>query len=151
MLTTLTCVLTLSLAAPAIKEPPKKEIPSLIGEWSFVEGVEDGKPVPFKADDVQMTFEEKGVLKVRVKHGNQWMNVGGSYTLDTTKTPFELNLIPPPEEKEETTQAIYKIEGDTLTICGNEGGGNRPTEFDASAGKGDVSLMKFKRVSGKGK
>ena len=151
MLTTLTCALAFSLGAPVIKEPPKKEGPSLLGEWSFVEGTEGGKPVPFKAGELVMKFEEKGVVRIQMKIFNKIEKLDASYTLDTTKAPSAIDLIPPAGENSGTVLGIYKIEKDTLIICTDESGKLRPTEFAAPPGKDDLSLMTFERVAKKDK
>jgi uncharacterized protein (TIGR03067 family) len=94
--------------------------------------------------------------KPLIIEGDKWRAYsGGTFTfkIDPTKNPKQLDLYVT-DTGVATYPGIYKIEGDTLTICrwdvsqgARDGDGvrKRPTEF--KAGKG-VALLQFKR-SGK--
>jgi uncharacterized protein (TIGR03067 family) len=139
--------LAVSLAAPAPKEPPKKE-PSIVGEWVGEKLVMGGKEVPPAkgVKGMRFTFAEDGKFTA---HGDADKPDTGTYKIDAKKDPPELDLIVPTGKATEATLGIYKIEGDTLTICitftFGQKGAKRPAKLE-SPDDSDVMLMTFKRA-----
>jgi uncharacterized protein (TIGR03067 family) len=144
MYSSLVLGVALAVAAPGVKDPPKKEVPTLVGEWVGETGVAGGKPKPPPAGTT-MTFTADGKM-VLAERGHPERNKEGTYTADPKKTPGELDLVPvgPGPGKEEKLAGIYKIEGDTLTICFAMDG-KRPTEFASPDGSA-VMLITLKRA-----
>jgi uncharacterized protein (TIGR03067 family) len=69
-----------------------------------------------------------------------------SYKLAPARNPKELDLtFLEGRDKGKTSPAIYKLEGDTLTLCGTDAGQPRPTEFKTRPG-GKETFMVFQRV-----
>ena len=54
----------------------------------------------------------------------------GTYTLDATKDPKTLDVV----TELNTSNGIFRLEGDSLTICGVPAGEERPTEFTTKFG-----------------
>jgi RNA polymerase sigma factor (sigma-70 family) len=74
-----------------------------------------------------------------------------TFTLDTTKSPKEINLTSlDGREKGETAACIYKFEDGRLTVClaSAEQPNTRPKEFKTAAGDG-IILITLERVTGK--
>jgi uncharacterized protein (TIGR03067 family) len=70
----------------------------------------------------------------------------GRFRLDPGKNPNELDIMRTEEGKEDNMVAIYRLEGDTLTICGTHVKGlPRPSTFAAPAGS-KMSLLTLKRT-----
>ena len=86
----------------------KKEVDMLRGTWS----VETG--------DVKVSIY--GDESFEVNLGGNHLN--GSRKIDPAKKPKEITLTPDGSKK--SLMGIYKLEGDTLTICIGE---KRPTDF----------------------
>ena len=64
---------------------------------------------------------------------------------DHKKTPAEVDLIPPEGKKAMPVRGIYKVNGDTLTLCmPRKDGSDRPAKFEASD-DGSVMLLTLKR------
>jgi uncharacterized protein (TIGR03067 family) len=151
MFTTLTCFVALAIAAPAKDVPPKKEMPSLVGEWKFEEGQAADKAVPIQKGELTLNFDAKGGMHLSMMMAGQKIDLDASYKIDLTKTPFEIDLIPPSGKADRNSLGIFKIEGDTLTICSDDSGKMRPIKFETVAGNGAITLLKFKRIDPKGK
>ena len=144
MMSSLIFGLALTVAAPGVKEAPKKEAPTLVGEWVGETGVMGGKPKP-PPPGTKLTFTADGKM-VMADGDRPEQKMEGTYTSDPKKTPGELDLIPgnAPAGRDERLAGIFKIEGDTLTICFAMDG-KRPTEFTSPGGSA-VMLITLKRA-----
>jgi uncharacterized protein (TIGR03067 family) len=78
---------------------------------------------------------------------NRVENVG-SYRVDPTKNPKEIDMVPPARAtaaKGQIGKAIYSLEGNLLQLCIPNSGLPRPTSFSTSKDDG-VALTILKRV-----
>ena len=141
MTTTLLVGLAIAVGAPTKKDPPAKDPPTLVGEWLGESGVRGGKPEN-PPPGTSLTFTADG--KVMFKEGGDAKPEEGSYKSDPKKTPGEIDITPPDAPKGEMLRGIYKIEGDTLTMCFSLRG-ERPTEFASPPGT-EVMLITCKRA-----
>jgi uncharacterized protein (TIGR03067 family) len=134
--------LALAVGAPGAKDPPKKA-PTIVGEWAGEKAVRGGKERPVPDGGITFNFAADG--KLTVKEGAGKSN-DAAYKIDAKKSPAEIDIIPPEGKDEPTIQGIFKIEGDTLTICITGGqGGERPTKFESPDGSRTM-LMILKRA-----
>lgn len=132
--------LALAVGAPATKEAPKKDAPSIVGEWIPTNAVRGGKPDNPPAG-TSITFLADG--KVIFKEGKRDKAEEGTYKIDSKKDPAEIDLVPPAAEKGPNIVGIYKLEKDTLTIC-IAMGGDRPKKFESPEGA-QVMLITMER------
>ncbi len=140
----LVIALAIVVAAPAAKTAPKKDPPSIVGEWIPESAIIGGKPDPPPAGS-KFTFTKDGKAFMQEKDEKpDEMN----YSIDAKSDPKGIDL-------KETRKAmggvagiamrgIYKIEGDTLTIC-LAFGDNRPKTFTSPANS-TIMLITFKRA-----
>lgn len=132
-------------AAPMAKDG-KKDPPSLVGEWEAVKGVRDGTERDIPAGRLSFTFTADGKAIER-RAGSPAGQ--GTYTTDPSKDPPEIDLVSTSEKGKPPIRAIYKVDGDTLTLCLVEkDGGARPKAFAAPEGS-SAALVTFKRVKKK--
>ena len=112
--------LAVTFALPAVLDKP------LEGKWELTSLERDGKP------DAAM----QGA--VRVHEGDKYsLTPKGGKTVTGTYTADAKTLDMKPDDgryKGKTLLGIYKIEGDTLTICFADPGQPRPTEFASKTG-----------------
>jgi uncharacterized protein (TIGR03067 family) len=115
--------------------------PDLAGDWVVESAEIAGKP---------LTEHLKG-MKYSVGDGKYTAKLGertetGSYKLDLKKSPKEMDTTPADgPHKGVTMLAIYEVSGDTLKVCYDQGGKERPTKFETSPDKPKTILMVFKR------
>jgi uncharacterized protein (TIGR03067 family) len=134
-------VLAVTLAAPV--KDGKKDPPGLVGEWAAESAVIRGKP-DNPPPGTTWTFTADGKSVLRVGDGNG--EVEGTYKADPKKDPAEVDITAGP--KGGPARGLYKVDGDTLTLCLVTDGEDRPKKIEAPAGSTAV-LITFKRVKKK--
>jgi RNA polymerase sigma factor (sigma-70 family) len=113
-------------AAAGKDEAPKDE-EAILGTWALESGEEGGQKAPEeRIKEGKLTFAADG--KVTAKLGEREQEF--TYQLDPAKKPKEFSVT---DDKDRTLLGIYKLDGDTLTVCFDRGGG-RPTEFASKEG-----------------
>jgi uncharacterized protein (TIGR03067 family) len=143
-MSTLLLGLALTVAAPGAKDPPKNDPSGLVGEWALESGFSGGM-----AEDhppgVTWRFTADGKSVITVPDGRA--GGGGTYTTDRKKDPPQVDIND--GTKGNGLRGIYKVEGDTLTLCiVRERAGDRPTRFESPAGA-KAELLVLKRVKKK--
>lgn len=144
---TLLCALALlASGGPGMRADDKadieKELKKLQGAWTFESVEAGGKKLP--ADQFKdMTVVFAGD-KYSVKMGDMVVEAA-TLTVDPSKTPktFDAKVADGPN-KGKVYLAIYEISGDTLKVCFDGEGKQRPTEFKGAGGA--QALVVHKRV-----
>src|SRR5262249_17940893 len=119
-----------ALVAVAHAEEPAGDQARLQGCWSANVGPEKnititltikGNAATFAASGPSGEFGFKGEIRV-------------NETVRPYKTIDWINLPGPAGQAGPTNRGIYRLSGDSLTICNGGGGNERPTEFKAGKG-----------------
>jgi uncharacterized protein (TIGR03067 family) len=146
MYPSLLTALALAVAAPGPKERPRKVADPLLGAWAVQTTVEGGRPLPLPAGGQAVEFRPDG--RAVLRDGARPPEEAG-YASDPKKDPPEIDITPPPAGGHVVAMSgIYKVEGDTLTVCVSPAAAGRPTKFESPAGQ-PVILMTFKRAKKK--
>src|SRR5262245_9771693 len=132
----LLCLAVLSLAAyaplPDVKDPTKEDMKKLQGDWALGSLEEGGKKIEPPGGKSPAFVIKGNTLTIKEDGRDEVAEI----TLDARKKPREINIRPlrgpggkgPPEK---LIPGIYKLEGDTFTICFSHGGSDdRPRKFD---------------------
>ena len=111
---------------------------ALLGTWKAVDRQVNGKPLTkgpaplLIATPGTLTLREKGALVV-------------SYTVDPTATPNRITLITRNHGVGQLLNAVFSLDGDTLTICLNpKPNGPAPDSLESVEGDGHI-FLKLKR------
>jgi uncharacterized protein (TIGR03067 family) len=135
---TLFAGLALIASAPGLKEPPGKP-PGIEGEWTVESNLFGGKP-----DD---RFERIPIDKIVIT-ADKWIVVrgkpsgGSDVVVDPKQNPPHIDI--GVSGKGSLSRGIYKLDGDTLTVCCVVGD-DRPTKFE-SPPDSNVRMMTLKRL-----
>jgi uncharacterized protein (TIGR03067 family) len=117
-------------AAAGTDEAPKDE-EKIVGTWAVESYVEGGQKMPEEAlQQTKVILAADG--KMTAKQGEREQEF--TYKLDPAKKPKEIEVT---NDRGQTVFGIYKLDGDTLTVCVARRG-ERPTEF---ASKEDTAVI----------
>ncbi len=126
-------VLALVVGAPALKESARP----LLGQWACTARTYNGRAA--QLDPCTWEFAPGGKLYKRLRDLEP---AELRYTADPAASPARLDLA----DGEDMVEAIYKVAGDTLTLCfSSSRADDRPARFESANGSRLV-LMTFKRV-----
>ena len=128
---------SLALAADAPKKAPYE------AEWLAVSVEQGGKKLPdeeVKRIDLRVIVEGG---KYTLKHGDRVVDRGTvKVTEPKGKQPGTIDVTPGEgENKGKVILAIYAIDGDTMKVCYDTEGKERPKEFRAVPGTGQVFIV----------
>ncbi len=152
------CLLLTGLMAPPDPALKAAELKKLEGEWIVVSITYDGLEPPKGLKEMTLTIKGSTYTAVAVDNRkdkdsssepSKTSTQTGSITIDPSTTPMQLDDSPDqvsdPKAKEvKSKKAIYKLEGDKLTLCVAKPGLERPTEFE-SRSKSGATIMVLKR------
>ena len=125
----LACLLaTTSLMSSDNQNAIEKDYALFNGVWAFdlveVDGAKQ-PDVPFETNRMIVVSAERRFIVVQGKKITR-----GSFTMDATKTPKQIDIIATNSQgKSLTTLAIYELEGDTYKVCSSFQSNERPMEF----------------------
>jgi uncharacterized protein (TIGR03067 family) len=131
------------VGAPGLKDPPKK-VQSVVGVWVAESYTYAGKPRPVGPRPIRYEFTADG--KWHTFRGERKTTTERTYFTNPKAEPPHIDLNYDPAEQEAPIgRGIFKVEGDTLTLCFVRNNGTRPTTFESSADPPTL-LYVFKRV-----
>jgi len=136
------CVRLVLADKPAVanKDKAPKDEEKILGTWALVSYEEGGQKAPEeRIKDGKVIFAADGKLTAKLGEREQEF----TYQLDPAKKPKEFSIT---DDKDRTALGIYKLDGDTLTVCFARPvpGADRPTEF-ASKEDTPIVLEVYKR------
>jgi uncharacterized protein (TIGR03067 family) len=141
---TTTLSLLAALLAPADDKADalRREVARHQGTWAVTSFVRDGKASPKELTDSIVRVVE-GDHVVWKRDGKRF--AGTAVVLDPSKAPRTIDVLPDGgPARGERVLGIYKLDGDTLTICMADAGQPRPLAFEAPNGS-KQTLMTFRR------
>lgn len=136
------------LAAPAVaddKPDPAADLKAMVGEWTVAYCERGGKPHG-QIRDFRRLITDGGAFRDKYKHHDKLI-IKGTIAVDPSKSPRQMDIKWGEDAPgaDEPVKAIYKLDGDTLTVCYEFGDGDRPTEFKTKPNTKQC-LAVYKRV-----
>jgi uncharacterized protein (TIGR03067 family) len=110
---------------------------NLEGTYVLVGMEAGGQPFPAdliaKSPETERTIKITGTQFIPTKKGKEEV---ANYKINTSKTPYQIDLTSKGKDKEEKMMGIFKVEGDKLIICMVESdkAEDRPKEFKTTKG-----------------
>jgi RNA polymerase sigma-70 factor (ECF subfamily) len=132
--------LVVLIATAVSAQEAKKELDKFQGQWVGVSREERGKKMPDKfAMQYKLTIQ-----------GNRWTVKDGdgsendvAIQIDPSKNPKTIDLtFKVDKERTYTFLGIYKLEGDTLTVCLRAAPRGRPKHFETTREGGNLEVWK---------
>ena len=112
------------------------------GDWAMISMEIKGAKRPDDAVE-QYSLKVDGSKWVISMREQKVMN--SVFKLDESKEPKTIDLLSLVGKSEVASEGIYKVEGDTLTVCRTDGYKDRPKEFRTTQDAG--ILVVWKRVT----
>jgi peroxiredoxin Q/BCP len=121
--------------SPALAQDVKKDAEQLRGRWWAVGALDaDGKVSKIGQDDPRHFVVSFGADKPTAALLLRKRTINGTYQLDPSKNPKEIDIAWRDGDKERTFKGIYAIEEDRLKICLAATGNERPRGFQSAKG-----------------
>jgi uncharacterized protein (TIGR03067 family) len=145
-----TVVGLIGICADGKAAEPTKDRDALQGTWTLVSLQVDGYAMPEEIVKTGRFVVESDQYKLTL--GVEGISADFTYVLDPTSTPRSIDLTyASGPRKGATVKGIYRLQGDSYTLCRRENKGQaRPTEFVSKPGSGLI-LAVYKRERTKSK
>jgi uncharacterized protein (TIGR03067 family) len=132
---------TFLLATATQARDDKSDTQALQGTWALASAELAGKPFPEQLVKSMSLTMKDGRYTVMVGQGKD----EGTCKLDSSKTPKTIDITGTDgPNKGKTFLAIYKLDGDSLSICYDLSGKAYPTEFKSKPDT-KLFLVEYKR------
>jgi uncharacterized protein (TIGR03067 family) len=124
-------LLALTLGAPALKDPPKKEL-KIEGDWVVESQITGGRPLK-SAIERHYIFSGDGkwtMTSSKAKAKNA-PSLSRTYVIDGSTNPASIDMKTSSGLTQPNMVGIIKVDGDTLTLCYSRSGEDRPKTFES--------------------
>lgn len=133
-------------AAALTQDAADADLKKLQGEWIMTSLEYNGQPSPEENVKRFRRKVEGAKYTVTITKGDDVQTVKGSFKLNSTKKPKELDVTTKDKDGNEITiLGIYELDGDTHKVCMAPKDEPRPTDYTSTEGSGRT-LIVWKRA-----
>jgi uncharacterized protein (TIGR03067 family) len=130
------------LAAAAASAQPGDDLKAAAGKWTVTRATFAGADVTAVVKSVELRLAPDGGYTFTIDGQTD----RGTVKVDPARSPKHLDVVGKEGRNAgKAIKAIYKLDGDTKTVCYELGDGPRPTAFESKAGS-TVLLAEYKRT-----
>jgi uncharacterized protein (TIGR03067 family) len=134
-------ITALAIGAPALKDPPKKEL-QIEGEWVVESQVTGGRSLKSPIE-CHYIFSTDG--KWIVTASNAKVKVPPSlmqtYVINTKTTPASIDMRTSAGLDQPNMVGVIKVDRDTLTLCYSRNGEDPPKTFESPEGSSTILII----------
>ena len=135
-------VLAFASFAVVTAQEPAADLKAMVGKWGVVKAELGGQDFTAAFKTLELQITPAGGYKLVVNG----IPDAGTVTLDPAKAPKQMDIVGKEGPNAgKTIKTIYKLDGDSLVVCYELAGGDRPTEFKSKAGTKQF-LAEYKRA-----
>jgi uncharacterized protein (TIGR03067 family) len=141
-------ITALAVGAPALKDPPKKEL-KIEGDWVVESQITGGRPVKSSIER-HYIFSADGkwtMISSKAKAKNA-PSLTRTYVVDASTNPPSIDMKTSSGLAQPNMVGIIKVDGDTLTLCYNRTGEDRPKTFESPEDSTTILII-MKRAKAK--
>ncbi len=119
------------------------DLKAMVGKWKIEKAELSGKDISDAIKEAKFEITAGGKYTLQIGEEKD----AGSFTIDPSKKPKEIDVKPTAGPlKDKTMKAIYKLDGDTMTVCyQHDADGKRPEKFESKDGTTHL-LIVYKRM-----
>jgi uncharacterized protein (TIGR03067 family) len=130
--------------AAIVNAGDEEEAARLDGTWSCASAINDGKPLPEETTkQLKLTLTAAGGFKTQL---DERVLFDSTFKVDASKQPRQIDMIATEgDNKGQPGLGIYRLMGDTLTLCYTMPGKDRPKDFESQPGSA-AYLIVWSRV-----
>ncbi|AWM41337.1 hypothetical protein GobsT_00340 [Gemmata obscuriglobus] len=139
----LTLALCLATHVAADDKKNETDLKSMVGNWTVEKAELGGKDSTVVFKTLKFEIREGGKYTVELGEKDE-----GAFTVNASKSPKEMDIMSDQgPNKGKTIKAIYKLDGDALTVCYNLDPNKpaRPEKFESPASS-KTFLVTYKRA-----
>src|SRR5262249_26079164 len=118
----------------------KSDQDKIQGKWKIDSGTRGGQPIDESRKGTIVAFDGNKMTMTFMRDGQE-QKLEMTFKLDPSAKPRAIDV----DINGKPGLGIYKLEGDTLTICHGEEGDARPTEFVSKEGS-KIAVITLKRT-----
>jgi uncharacterized protein (TIGR03067 family) len=138
-------MMTLMATAFLVGADDVKKSDPLTGTWVVISVTHGGNDQP-NCKESTVSFADG---KITIKEKNGGLEHVGTYTLDSSKKPATIDLVPGDgSEAGMTLKGLFAVEKDELKLCLAQASKDRPTALSSKAGE-ETTLVVLKKAEKK--